>query len=307
MGILTNIIAAEDDEIEAMGESQHPVAEWSGIEMRDIDTAKIATLHSLLTGDLFDDAIAHYEPVYVSAGEGSVLLRLTDGVVRTAGRIRRRRAQRCRRRTGRHRGIRGHGLGRRGSSGHALRLGRAGPACRIAGAVPVSSGCIRCAPERRCPAPGIAPDLHDVGLHAWKRTLQYHSTPLHHYCSACTRLCRSAGRGRDPRDPRPGRPERQQGLQRGSLRFDIAASSLPETIRERLLKLAISISADGVIKAQEYPQPGESRRGNACGTRSLPASPCYPETPADQTDQDFHREAAGRQGTSRHGGAKPSR
>ncbi len=86
MGILTNIIAAEDDEIEAMGESQHPVAEWSGIEMRDIDTAKIATLHSLLTGDLLDDAIAHYEPVYVSAGEGALLLRLADEVTeRLAG------------------------------------------------------------------------------------------------------------------------------------------------------------------------------------------------------------------------------
>jgi hypothetical protein len=80
MGILTNIIAAEDDEIEAMGESQHPVAEWSGIEVRDMDTAKIATLHSLLTGDLFDDAVAHYEPVYVSAAEGALVLRLADEV-----------------------------------------------------------------------------------------------------------------------------------------------------------------------------------------------------------------------------------
>jgi hypothetical protein len=80
MGILTNIIAAEDDEVEAIGEAQHPVAEWSGIEMRDVDTAKIATLHSLLTGDLFDDAIAHYEPVYVSATEGALVLRLADEV-----------------------------------------------------------------------------------------------------------------------------------------------------------------------------------------------------------------------------------
>ena len=78
MGILTNIVAAEDDEIEAIGESLHPVDEWSGIEMRDIDTAKIATLHSLLTGDLFDDAVAHYEPVYVSASEGALVLRLAD-------------------------------------------------------------------------------------------------------------------------------------------------------------------------------------------------------------------------------------
>lgn len=80
MGTLTNIIAAEEDEIEAIGESLHPVDEWSGIEKRDIDTAKIATLHSLLTGDLFDDAVAHYEPVYVSDAEGALVLRLADEV-----------------------------------------------------------------------------------------------------------------------------------------------------------------------------------------------------------------------------------
>lgn len=80
MGIITNFIAAEEDEIEAIGESLHPATEWSGIEMRDIDTAKIAMLHSLLTGDLFDDAVVHYEPVYVSAAEGALVLRLADEV-----------------------------------------------------------------------------------------------------------------------------------------------------------------------------------------------------------------------------------
>ena len=80
MSTLTNIVAAEDDEIEAVGESLHPVGEWSGMELRDIDTAKIATLHSLLTGDPFDDAVARYEPVYVSAGEGALVLRLADEV-----------------------------------------------------------------------------------------------------------------------------------------------------------------------------------------------------------------------------------
>jgi hypothetical protein len=78
MAILTQFIAAEDDEIDAIGESQNPVEEWSGLQMRDIDTAKIAMLHALLTGDLFDDAIAHYEPVHVSDGEGAVILRLPD-------------------------------------------------------------------------------------------------------------------------------------------------------------------------------------------------------------------------------------
>jgi hypothetical protein len=78
MSVLTHIVAAEEDEIEAVGESLSPVDEWSGLQMRNVDTAKIATLHSVLTGDLFDDAVAHYEPVYVSQAEGAVVLRLAD-------------------------------------------------------------------------------------------------------------------------------------------------------------------------------------------------------------------------------------
>jgi hypothetical protein len=78
LAVLTNIVAAEDDEIADIGESLHPVDEWSGIEMRGVDTAKIATLHCLLTGDQFDDAIERYEPLYVSAAEGALVLRLAD-------------------------------------------------------------------------------------------------------------------------------------------------------------------------------------------------------------------------------------
>jgi hypothetical protein len=78
MSVLTHILAATDDEIEAIGESPNPIEEWSGLQMRDVDTAKIAMLHALLTGDLFDDAVAHYEPVYVSDAEGALVLRLPD-------------------------------------------------------------------------------------------------------------------------------------------------------------------------------------------------------------------------------------
>jgi hypothetical protein len=81
MAILTNIVAAGEDELEAVGESEQPLDEWSGVEVRDIDTSKIATLHCLLTGDLFDDAVARYEPVYVSAAEGALVLRLADEAV----------------------------------------------------------------------------------------------------------------------------------------------------------------------------------------------------------------------------------
>jgi hypothetical protein len=81
MSILTSIIAAEEDEVEAIGESLQPVDEWSGITLRDVTIAKIATLHCLLTGDLYDDAVAMYEPIYVSAAEGALVLRLADEVI----------------------------------------------------------------------------------------------------------------------------------------------------------------------------------------------------------------------------------
>jgi hypothetical protein len=80
LGILTNIVAAEEDEIAAVGESLRPVDEWSGIERRGIDTGKIATLHCLLTGDEFEEAISGYEPVYF-AEEGAVVLRIADEVL----------------------------------------------------------------------------------------------------------------------------------------------------------------------------------------------------------------------------------
>ncbi|MDP2963101.1 MAG: hypothetical protein Q8N54_10115 [Sulfurimicrobium sp.] len=78
MSILVNIVSADEDDVEAVGESQHPVAEWSGIEARDIDTAKIVTLHCLLTGEGLEDAFYAYEPVYVAGDEGPIVLRISD-------------------------------------------------------------------------------------------------------------------------------------------------------------------------------------------------------------------------------------
>lgn len=81
MGILVNIVSADEEDVEAIGESQHPVVEWSGIEARDIDTAKIVTLHCLLTGEGLEDAFYAYEPVYVSGDDGPIVLRIPDVVM----------------------------------------------------------------------------------------------------------------------------------------------------------------------------------------------------------------------------------
>lgn len=76
MGILVNIVAAEEDEVAAVGESPEPLEEWSGIARRGLDTAKIVMLHCLLTGDELDLALSLYEPIYVAEESATVVLRL---------------------------------------------------------------------------------------------------------------------------------------------------------------------------------------------------------------------------------------
>lgn len=80
METVTNIVAAEEDEYAAIGESVAPLDEWSGIEAPGLDTMKVATLHCLLTGDPLQMALDRYEPVYVSEAETTVL-RIPDEVL----------------------------------------------------------------------------------------------------------------------------------------------------------------------------------------------------------------------------------
>ena len=51
MEFLTCVVAAEEDEYPDIAQSNSPLNEWSGIEAPGLDTTKVATLHSLLTGD----------------------------------------------------------------------------------------------------------------------------------------------------------------------------------------------------------------------------------------------------------------
>lgn len=81
MGILTNIVTADEDDIEAVGLSQHPIEEWSGIEAREIDTAKIVAIHCLLSNDSLEEAFSAYEPVYVADEDSAIVIRIPDEIV----------------------------------------------------------------------------------------------------------------------------------------------------------------------------------------------------------------------------------
>ena len=78
--LITNIVAADEDEFAAVGESMRPMDEWSGIEGPGLDTAKITMLHCLVSADEYSVALSLHEPVYV-AETGAIVLRMADSVV----------------------------------------------------------------------------------------------------------------------------------------------------------------------------------------------------------------------------------
>ena len=79
MEFLTCVVAAEEDEYPELAQSNAPLDKWSGIDSPGLDTAKIATLHSLLTGDTLQASLDCYEPVFVSEGDNETLvLRIDD-------------------------------------------------------------------------------------------------------------------------------------------------------------------------------------------------------------------------------------
>jgi len=78
-GVLTHIVAADEDDIVAVGESLKPTDEWSGLERRGLDIAKIVMLLTLLTSDEFELAAGLYEPLYIGSTD-AIVLKLADRV-----------------------------------------------------------------------------------------------------------------------------------------------------------------------------------------------------------------------------------
>jgi len=85
MGMRVNVVVADLEDAGAIIESSKPVEEWKGFEARGLDQAKFAMLHALLSGELFDEALAECGPVYAADEDGPWLMKLPgDSVDRLA-------------------------------------------------------------------------------------------------------------------------------------------------------------------------------------------------------------------------------
>ena len=76
MGILTDLVAATDADVERIARSQVPSQQFSGVDIKGIDTVKLGTLHSLLTGDDFEALLSQYDPVFEVSEDGPWVSRI---------------------------------------------------------------------------------------------------------------------------------------------------------------------------------------------------------------------------------------
>jgi hypothetical protein len=83
----TCAVIGDEDELEAIGLSSDPSEEWTAMELSGVDTAKIVTLHCVLTGEPFGDVMQAYEPVYVGPDEDTLVLRIPAAVVERLARL----------------------------------------------------------------------------------------------------------------------------------------------------------------------------------------------------------------------------
>jgi len=83
--VLTSVVVADVADAAAIIASEKPVEEWKGFEARGLDQEKLAMLQALLTGCLFDEALAECGPLYAASDEGPWLMKLPgESVARLA-------------------------------------------------------------------------------------------------------------------------------------------------------------------------------------------------------------------------------
>jgi hypothetical protein len=70
MGVLTDLIMADEGDAEKIVESHYPLGEYPGVDIKGIDSVKLNTFHGILTGKSFEELLPQYSPVAEASEEG---------------------------------------------------------------------------------------------------------------------------------------------------------------------------------------------------------------------------------------------
>lgn len=70
MGILTDLLIADEDDATQIANSQYPLGEFTGIDLKGIDSVKLTMLHSILSGVSWEDLQSQYIPIAEGSDDG---------------------------------------------------------------------------------------------------------------------------------------------------------------------------------------------------------------------------------------------
>jgi hypothetical protein len=85
MGVLTDLVIADEGDAMSIANSQYPLGQFSGIDIKGVDSVKLTKLHSFLSGTTFKELLIQYDPVAEASEDGPwVFILPTDLVDRLA-------------------------------------------------------------------------------------------------------------------------------------------------------------------------------------------------------------------------------
>ena len=81
MGVLSDLVVAGEADAEKVARAEVPSQTFGGIDIKGIDSVKFGTLHSLLTGQTFEELLPLYGPVFSESEEGPWVFRIPPELV----------------------------------------------------------------------------------------------------------------------------------------------------------------------------------------------------------------------------------
>jgi hypothetical protein len=70
MGLLTDLVIANEADATNIANSHYPLDDFTGIDIKGVDSVKLTTLHSILSGEEFKDLLAQYNPIASASDDG---------------------------------------------------------------------------------------------------------------------------------------------------------------------------------------------------------------------------------------------